>query len=170
MLPRNPLTSAAESSGAHASQAAPGLHTSCISSTMTCAGSRTVHVMVVSEHRSGVCPPCSLMLLPFPEGGFARSSDWPLCLCGSTPFAECLVTEVCKIPGFATVSLASKRHRPRFVKLEGPARRHLPTWQDHLDSSDAALGRFFEVPSAGDPSLCFSTDISYPFCYDFSYI
>lgn len=133
----------------------------CISSTMSYAGSHTVSVMGVSGHLPGLCPPHSSVLLPFPDGGFIQSTNWPLCPCGSAAFAESLAPEACKIPSFATVSLASRSHRPRFVKLEGPARRHLPTRWYHLCPSVTFSGRFWEVPGAGDSSLCFSTNISF---------
>lgn len=118
-------------SGARTSQAPPGVRASCISSTVSCAGSHTASLMVGSELLSGLCPPHRLMLLPFPEGGFIQSTNWPLCLCGSAAFAESLLPEACKVPRFATLSFASRSHCPRVMKLEGPARRHLPPWSDH---------------------------------------
>lgn len=45
------------------------------------------------------------------------------------------------------MSFASRSHYPKFVKLEGLTRRHLPAWQDHLGHSDTFQGRFLRFPA-----------------------
>ena len=174
MLPRNPLTPAARSelpgrSGAHLSQAVPSVQAACISSRLPASPHRVLCRVSHGICRGGLCPPHTLMLSPFPGGGFIPSTTRPLCLCGSAAFAKSLVPEACEIPRSVTASLAARSHHPRFLKLEGPARRHLPTWQGHLGPSDTFLGRFLEVPDAGDSSQ-FQHRLTLPFLLGFFYI